>query len=367
MADRVWSEAECWQAVQSRDRAGDGVFVYAVQTTGVYCRPSCASRQPRRENVRFFALPAAAEAVGFRPCKRCCQQQAALSDPRAALVQAVCVHIDAHLDQPGQLTLAALADRFAYAPRHLTEVFGRVLGITPRQYAEARRMEALRRSLHSAGSVAEAVYAVGYGSLSRAYARTGLLGMTPRQYQRGARDIAIGWATTETTFGVLLLAATLRGLCAAGLYADEAAALAALRAEVPQAMLMRDDALLPLAEALAAHVASGTPVPDLPLDVQATAFQARVWAALRAIPRGHTRSYRQIAEEIGQPSAVRAVASACAGNPLALLIPCHRVIGSDGSLRGYRWGVERKALLLECEAVPENTQGEPPARPAQTD
>ena len=365
MSGTEWSEAQCWQAVQSRDRAGDGVFVYAVQTTGVYCRPSCASRQPRRENVRFFALPAAAEAQGFRPCKRCRPQQATPHDPQAVLAQAVCAHIDAHLDQPEQLTLAALAAHFCYAPRHLTTVFGRVLGITPHQYAEARRMQALRSSLQHAGSVAEAVYAAGFSSLSRAYERSGQLGMTPGQYQQGARDVRIGWATTETAFGVLLLAATPRGLCAAGLYADEAQALAALRDEVPQAVLERDDSLLPLAEALKAHVASGAPAPDVPLDVQATTFQARVWAALRAIPRGHTRSYRQVADEIGQPTAVRAVASACGSNRLALLIPCHRVIGSDGGLHGYRWGVERKALLLQSEMAPENTQGEPVARPAR--
>ena len=365
MSGTEWSEAQCWQAVQSRDRAGDGVFVYAVQTTGVYCRPSCASRQPRRENVRFFALAAAAEAQGFRPCKRCRPQHAVPHDPQAALARAVCAHIDAHLDQPEQLTLAALAAHFCHAPRHMTTVFAQVLGITPRQYAEARRMQALRSTLHRAGSVTEAVYAAGFGSLSRAYERIGQLGMTPGQYQQGARDVRIGWATAETPFGVLLLAATPRGLCAAGLYADEAQALAALRDEVPQAVLERDDSLLPLAEALKAHVASGAPAPDVPLDVQATAFQARVWAALRAIPRGHTRSYRQVADEIGQPTAVRAVASACGSNRLALLIPCHRVIGSDGGLHGYRWGVERKALLLQSEMAPENTQGEPVARPAR--
>ena len=341
-----------WQAVAGRDRSADGQFVFAVKTTGVYCRPSCASRPPRRENVTFFALPAQAESAGFRPCKRCRPQEAQIADPRAQLAQQVADYLAAHCEDSEALALDAIGEAVGYAPGHVSAVFRDILGVTPRQYAEALRLRGLRSRLQAGAPVTEAIYASGYGSPSRVYEQADdALGMTPAAYRRGAPGLTIAYAVRETWLGWLLVAQTERGLCSVGLYDNAETAEAALRAEFPAATLVEDDgALAERVEAILAHLDGEPATLDLPLDVRATAFQLRVWRALRAIPRGETRTYSEIAAAIGEPSAVRAVASACAHNQAAIVVPCHRVIGKDGSLTGYRWGVERKRALLEREA-----------------
>ncbi|MBL8146887.1 MAG: bifunctional DNA-binding transcriptional regulator/O6-methylguanine-DNA methyltransferase Ada [Anaerolineae bacterium] len=341
-----------WQAVARRDQAANGQFVYAVRTTGVYCRPSCASRQPRRENVTFFALPALAEAAGYRACKRCHPREAHIADSRALLAQEVAAYLAAHIDDSAALALEAIGAAVGYAPGHVSAVFKDVLGVTPRQYAEALRLQAFKAHLRDGLAVTEAIYAAGYGSPSRVYEQAGgALGMTPAAYRRGGAGVTIAYSLRETQLGWLLAGQTERGLCAVGLYDDPVTAETALCAEFPQAELTRDDrALAARVDAIVAHLDGHSASLDLPLDVRATAFQRRVWQALRAIPSGETRTYSQIAAAIGQPAAVRAVAGACANNRAAIVIPCHRVIGKDGSLAGYRWGIERKRALLELEA-----------------
>jgi len=340
-----------WQAVQGRDRSADGEFVYAVRTTGVYCRPSCASRLPKRENVAFFALPAAAEAAGFRACRRCNPRSVQPVNPQAALVESMCDHLRAHADDGEALTLGALSSRFHYSPQHLHELFRSTLGITPRQYVEVIRMEQFRQELRTSKQVTEALYEAGFSSPSRVYEHAASrMGMTPRQYQRLGADISIRWGTAPTPFGTLLIGLTERGACAVGLYDDPQSAENALEAEFPRSTLIADDtAVRELAAQIVDNIQQGAPLPDLSLDVQATAFQWKVWRALQTIPRGETRTYGEVARMIGEPTAARAVAAACASNHAAIVIPCHRVIGSSGDLRGYKWGVERKAKLLEAE------------------
>jgi AraC family transcriptional regulator, regulatory protein of adaptative response / methylated-DNA-[protein]-cysteine methyltransferase len=347
-------EEQAWQAVAGRDKQADGTFVYAVRTTGVYCRPSCASRTPRRENVAFFPLPAAAEHAGFRACKRCRPHDLAPADPRTALAQRIADHLDAHCDDSEATSLAAMSETFSYAPGWLQEVFRETVGVTPHQYLEAVRLRRFRHELKTRETVADAVYSAGYGSVSRAYERASdRLGMTPAQYQKGAPQVDIRYTVARTALGMLLVAVTERGVCAVGLYDDAEAAASALAREYPQAVLARaDDALGGVLAGVLATVTEGAaPAPDLAFDVQATAFQWKVWRALQQIPPGETRTYSQIAHAIGQPSAARAVAAACARNHLAVLIPCHRVIGADGALRGYKWGVARKAALLAREGA----------------
>ncbi|MBE2185103.1 MAG: methylated-DNA--[protein]-cysteine S-methyltransferase [Anaerolineae bacterium] len=339
-----------WQAVQTRSKEADGEFVYAVRTTHIYCRPSCNSRQPKRENVEFFVLPAAAEAVGYRACKRCQPRAAKPVNPRAALVQSICDYLNEHTGNVSKISLEALGQEFNFAPQYLQETFRAVLGITPRQYAEARRLDRFKQQLREGGSVTEAIYEVGYGSPSRVYEKAaGQLGMTPAQYRQQAAGIHITYIVQPTHYGALLIALTDRGVCAVGLYDDAQSAAAALSREYSLAKIEQDQALAPLAQAVIAHIDSGAPLPDLAWDVQATAFQWRVWQALIKIPRGETRTYGEIAHAIGAPTAARAVAAACGSNKLALVIPCHRVIGSSGELRGYKWGIERKRELLASE------------------
>lgn len=350
-----------WQAVTHRDRSADGQFVYAVRTTGVYCRPSCGSRQPRPENVTFFALPAQAEAASYRPCKRCHPREACNANPSTQLAQQVACYLAAHVDDSAALSLEAIGEAVGYAPGHVGTVFKDVLGVTPRQYAEGLRLQSFKAHLRDGVPVTEAVFAAGYGSTSRVYEQAGnALGMTPAVYRRGAPGVTITYTIRETWLGWLLAGQTERGLCAVGLYDSPQAAETSLCAEFPGAALTQDDPVLSARiDTILSHL-DGRPSPlDLPLDVRATAFQQRVWQALRAIPCGETRTYSEIAAAIGEPSAVRAVASACAHNHAAIVIPCHRVIGKDGSLTGYRWGVERKRALLELEAQehPEPTQG----------
>jgi AraC family transcriptional regulator of adaptative response/methylated-DNA-[protein]-cysteine methyltransferase len=345
------SEAGRWRAFERRDRDADGAFVVAVRTTGIYCRPSCPARRPRRENVAFYSDPERAEAAGFRACLRCRPREVAA---QTQLVQQVCAHIDAHLDE--SVTLAELSAATGVSPHHLQRTFKRALGVSPRAYAEARRLEAFRARLkhdNGAVSVTDALYDAGYGSSSRLYERApAQLGMTPSAYRRGGAGMRIGYSMAPCALGQLLVAATERGVCLISLADSDAELRATLEREFPAAELTRDDDTGPLGadlRAIVEYLAGERQALDLPVDVRATAFQWRVWEALQTIPYGATRSYGDVARAIGQPSAVRAVAQACASNPVALVIPCHRVVRAGGQLGGYRWGVERKQALLDRE------------------
>jgi AraC family transcriptional regulator of adaptative response/methylated-DNA-[protein]-cysteine methyltransferase len=336
---------ERWQAVLDRNQDYDGQFVFAVHTTGIYCRPSCPSRRPRRENVQFFALPNQAEQAGFRPCRRCQPDQAGRDEPHQALIQQIC----RVLDEAGEHipTLDELGQQFHLSPYHLQRTFKRLVGVTPRQYAAARRLDRFKAHLKEGETVTEAVYEAGYPSSSSAYEQT--LGMTPAHYRRRGQGLDITYAITPCALGWLLVAATGRGVCAVRLGDSEAELETLLAEEFPDAALERGDLDQEVA-ALLDYLSGTQPRLDLPLDVQATAFQRRVWDVLRTIPYGSTRSYQEVAEALGQPSAVRAVARACATNPAALVIPCHRVVRADGSLAGYRWGIARKQALLAMES-----------------
>jgi AraC family transcriptional regulator of adaptative response/methylated-DNA-[protein]-cysteine methyltransferase len=339
-----------WQAVSDRDRSYDGAFVYAVRSTGIYCRPSCPSRRPRREQVQFFDGPAAAEQAGFRPCRRCQPDKAAVEDPNLVLVEQMCRYLAASDDHTP--TLEELAQRFHMSPYHLQRTFKRLVGVTPKQYAAAQRAERLKAHLKEKQTVTEAIYEAGYPSSSSAYSpAAGQLGMTPATYRRGGRDTAIAYTITPCPLGYLLVAATPKGICAVRLGDSEQELAAALAGEFAAAALVRSDhALAPWVATIQDYLHGGHPSMDLPLDLRATAFQRRVWTALQQIPYGATQSYSQVAQAIGQPTAARAVARACATNPAALVIPCHRVVREDGSLSGYRWGIERKETLLAQEA-----------------
>jgi AraC family transcriptional regulator of adaptative response/methylated-DNA-[protein]-cysteine methyltransferase len=345
---RVADEERCWQAVLARGGAAAPPFVWAVRGGGVYCLPSCPSPRPRRDAVVFFPLPEVAEQAGLRPCRRCRPERAA-GDPHAATVRAVCRYVEANLEGP--LGLDVLGREAGLSPQHLQRVFKRITGITPRQYADACRLGRLKAHLRENGTVTTAMYAAGYGSSSRLYERASAqLGMTPATYKHGGRHVRLRYTVADSPLGRLLLAATDRGISA--LYLGDAVGPleAELRREFPAAELARDDAglglwLAPILE----HLRGRQPHLDLPLDVRATAFQWRVWQELQAIPYGSTRTYREVAEALGQPSAVRAVARACATNPVSVVIPCHRVVRGDGSLAGYRWGLGRKRQLLDRE------------------
>lgn len=353
--ERVTAEAENalrWQAIERRDKAADGRFWYSVATTGVYCRPSCAARRPRREHVAFHLSPAAAESAGFRPCKRCRPNEAGPVDRHAAMVAVACRSIE-HAVEDGEPTprLADLAAAAKLSPFHFHRVFREAVGITPRGYAAAQRAQRVREELAEGGSVTEAIYAAGYGSNSRFYEHsTALLGMRPVAYRDGGRDTEIRFAVGQCSLGAILVAATATGVCAIRFGDDAQALVEALQDRFPKARLVGGD---PQFERLVAKVVglveAPKSTPDLPLDIRGTAFQQQVWAALRTIPAGHTATYAQIASRIGAPHAARAVAQACAANPLAVAIPCHRVVRTDGGLSGYRWGVERKRTLLQRE------------------
>ena len=340
-----------WRIVLARDRHYDGAFVYAVQSTGIYCRPSCPSRRPRREHVTFFPVPEAAEVAGFRPCRRCRPSVASPPDPGVPLVRTVCRLIDAHPDRPA--SLAILSARAGVTSHRLLRTFKRVLGISPRQYRDARRLDRFKTELRSRGRVSPALYEAGYGSSSRVYEQAhARLGMTPATYSRGAPGIRVTYTVVPSALGRLLVATTARGICRVSLGSGADELEAGLRTEFPAAELRRDRGALAASVGALLRYLDGRAEPlDLPLDVRATAFQHRVWETLRRIPYGGTRSYAEIAHAIGKPSAARAVARACATNPAALVIPCHRVVRADGGLGGYRWGVARKRALLEQERV----------------
>ncbi|MGH7109609.1 MAG: bifunctional DNA-binding transcriptional regulator/O6-methylguanine-DNA methyltransferase Ada [Stellaceae bacterium] len=349
MRERTMLDLEqCWAAVEGRDSSADGRFVYGVATTGVFCRPGCASRSPRRENVRFFADAEAAEAAGFRPCKRCRPSEASAAARHLAAVERACALLRDSETVPSLDRLAAAAGLSRY---HFHRVFKQITGTTPRDYARAQRIGRFGEALAAGESVAAAVYAAGFGSSSRAYeAAPSALGMTPGRRRQGGEGETIRFVTLETPLGWALVAATHRGICMTALADDRDSLLAHLRTRFPAASLCAEDAVLRAwAERIVRFITRPEADLDLPLDIRGTAFEARVWRALRKIPLGQTASYAEIAAAIGAPKAVRAVARACAANRLALLVPCHRVVRSDGDLAGYRWGVERKRALLARE------------------
>ena len=350
----AWDEAARWAALATRDARADGRFVFAVRTTGVYCRPSCAARAARPENVTFHATCAEAEAAGFRACKRCRPNAPALAERRAGAVAEACRRIDAAEEAPD---LKTLAHAVGMSPFHFHRVFRATTGVTPRAYAAARRAARLAARLQQAGSVTEAVYEAGYGTASRFYATApGRLGMSPTAYRKGGLGAAIRFAVGECTLGAILVAATEAGLCAILLGDDRDVLVRDLQGRFPRAALSAGDIEF---ERWVADVVGFVEAParglDLPLDIGGTAFQQRVWAALRAIPVGVTVTYAEVARAIGEPMAVRAVAQACAANRLAVAIPCHRVVRTDGSLSGYRWSVTRKRDLLAREKAGSST------------
>ncbi|HMI85547.1 MAG TPA: bifunctional DNA-binding transcriptional regulator/O6-methylguanine-DNA methyltransferase Ada [Polyangiaceae bacterium] len=337
-----------WTAVLGRDRASDGKFFYSVKTTGVFCRPSCAARTPRPENVAFHSSVAAAEKQGFRPCKRCRPKGASVAEDQARRVAEICQHLERAENTP---SLAELADRTGWSVYHLHRVFRAVTGLTPKAYAEGRRAERMRTTLGRSRTVTEAIYDAGYNSSGRFYEKADdVLGMTPATFRAGGARAEIRFAIGECSLGSILVASSSRGVCAISLGNDPATLARELQDRFPQAELIGGDAEF---ERLVAEVVGLVEAPrvgfDLPLDVRGTAFQERVWRALRKIPAGETASYRDIAQRIGFPKAIRAVAQACAANTLAVAIPCHRVVRSDGAASGYRWGVERKLDLLRRE------------------
>jgi AraC family transcriptional regulator of adaptative response/methylated-DNA-[protein]-cysteine methyltransferase len=341
------SETQCWNAIMARDRNFDGRFFFGVVTTGVYCRPSCPSRHPLRGNVRFFEAPAAAEQAGLRPCLRCHP----LAD-RTAAIQDLCRYLEEHCEE--RPDLATMAARAGVSRFHLQRTFKAEVGLTPKQYLEAHRMGRLKQTLRDAKDVTEAVYEAGFGSASRVYERAGTrLGMTPKQYRQGGGGVTIAYRAMESPFGLAMVGATARGLCFVQFGETQAELAESLGKEYPSATLVPADESDPQfgrwCEALAGLLTDGRQALDLPLDIQATAFQMRVWDYLRTIPRGEVRSYAQVAAGIGQPSAARAVARACASNRVAVAIPCHRVVRGDGAAGGYRWGAERKQALLARE------------------
>lgn len=361
MIENFAGDAQRWAAVLRRDRAADGAFLYSVKTTGVYCRPSCPARRPRPVNVAFHLTCAAAEQAGFRPCRRCRPDEAPPAERHAALAVRACRAIEASDRMPDLASLAAAAGVSRF---HFLRVFKAATGLTPRAYATARRADRVRAALPAEATVTDAIYAGGFQTSSRFYeASAGLLGMAPSAFRRGGAGVRIRFATAGCSLGSILVAATAKGLCAILLGDDPDALVRDLRERFPRADLAAGE---PDFQAWVATVIGFVEAPalglDLPLDVAGTAFQHRVWQALRDIPPGSTATYAEIASSVGAPGASRAVAGACAANPLAVAIPCHRVVRTDGTLSGYRWGVERKRALIAREAAA--VRPGPPARPA---
>ena len=338
-----------WRTIFNKDPAADGQFLFGVSITGVYCRPSCGARRPRPENVTFFATTAEAKAAGFRPCQRCQPDQPPLAERHAALVTALCRHMEQAEAPP---SLESLAEQAGLSPWHMHRIFKSVTGLTPRQYALALRKTRLQTQLASGSSVTEALHAAGFGSAAGFYAASAaVLGMTPRRYRAGGADADIHYAIGHCSLGAVLVAASAAGICAISLGDAPDTLASELRGRFPQARLSQGDATFAaqLAQVIALVEDPGC-APALPLDIRGTAFQQRVWQALQGIPPGSTLSYTELARRVGAPAAVRAVASACAANVLAVAIPCHRAVRSDGGLAGYRWGIARKRALLDRES-----------------
>ena len=338
-----------WHAVVARDAQADGAFVYSVRTTGVYCRPSCAARSPRPENVAFHASAAEARRAGFRACLRCRPDDEASGSRQAEMVADLCRYIESADDEP---SLDQLAKHAGISSSHLHRTFKAATGLTPKAYAQAHRARRMRDALTSAGTVTDAIYGAGYNSGGRFYAQADqVLGMTPTNFRAGGAETEIRFAVGQCSLGAILVAASARGVCAILIGDDPDALARELQDRFASAVLVGGDAAF---ERLVAQVVGLVAAPavglDLPLDVRGTAFQQRVWQALRDIPVGQTSSYADIADRIGAPKSIRAVAQACAANALAVAIPCHRVVRTGGDLSGYRWGVERKRALLQREA-----------------
>jgi AraC family transcriptional regulator of adaptative response/methylated-DNA-[protein]-cysteine methyltransferase len=347
-------DARCWDAVQRRDTSAADAFVYAVRTTGVYCRPTCGSRRPRRENVSFYATPGEAGEAGFRPCRRCRPEVGTIGFQPGAGAEAVGRAVAYIQARPGVVPpLAELARAAGSSPAQLQRNFSRLVGVSPRAYAQALRRERLKTALRRGDSVSRAGWDAGYGSSRQLYEQgADALGMAPASYRAGGEGLTLRHTVISTPAGPLLLAATERGLCAAWFGNDEAILGRALAKEYPSATLRRDDrGLAPMAEAIRRHLAEGAPLSQVPLDIGGTPFARAVWNTLRSIPYGDTRTYAEVAKEVGRPGAARAVGSACAANPVAVVIPCHRVVRADGSGGEYKWGVDRKRALLAREAL----------------
>ena len=335
-----------WTMVLARDMKADGQFVYAVKSTGIFCRPSCPSRRPGRDQVEFFDSPAEAQRAGYRACRRCTPAE---RNAQIAKVEAACRYIDQNLETT--LGLNQIARHAGMSPFHFQRLFKRILGISPRQYQQSKRSEKFKEALQTQPRITDAIYEAGYSSSSRAY-ETGAarLGMTPSAFRRKGQGEEISFTVIDTSLGKLLIAATPRGLCSVRFGVSDTALARELKQEFQAAGIRRDDeALQPLAAQVKNLLRAGAGAQAVALDIRGTAFQRRVWNALQGIPRGETRSYSEIAKQIGRPRAVRAVANACASNPVALVVPCHRVVQKNGNLAGYRWGVERKAALLKSE------------------
>ncbi len=345
-----------WHAVLERDRCHDGQFVYAVASTRVYCRPSCPSRRPSRKHVRFFPSPHQAEAAGFRACLRCRPASSNGTETEQRAARARRYMDDHHAGAP--LTLSQVAGAVGLSPGSLRRAFIRLVGMSPKAYSSGRRMIRFKTALRQGAQVTDAVYEAGFGSSSRVYERVaGALGMTPRAFRTGGAGVIIRHTTVRTPIGLMLVAATERGLVTVSLGDSARPLIAALRQDFPNATLCRDGRRLQPHVAAVLRCLKAVPRSgSLALDVHGTAFQWSVWKALQRIPRGETRSYREIARSLGCPSAARAVARACATNPVAIAIPCHRTIRSDGSLAGYRWGLRRKQRLLDLEQKPEQAR-----------
>jgi AraC family transcriptional regulator, regulatory protein of adaptative response / methylated-DNA-[protein]-cysteine methyltransferase len=347
----------CWNAVQNRDASSDGTFYYGVMTTGVYCRPSCPSRRAKRENVRFYSSPAAAERDGLRACLRCHPTAGSAQDPARERILAVCRYIEKHADSP--ITLADLSRESKLSRFHLQRSFKAVMGVSPKQYLDDLRLRnfktILRGDRKASKNVTGAIFEAGFGSLSRLYEKAGTeLGMTPIEYRSGGRGVDITYGFAPTPLGTMLLGATDRGLCFLQFGESKTQLCDALKHEYPEARLepLADPppaAFQKWVEALNRYLDGQEPDLRLPINVRATSFQMKVWKYLQSIPAGEVHSYQEVAQGIGRPKAARAVANACASNHVAIAIPCHRVIRGNGELGGYRWGLERKRALLENE------------------
>ena len=339
-----------WSIVQARDGRYDGQFYYGVTSTHIFCRPSCPSRRPTRERVAFFDDAAAAAAAGFRPCRRCHPLDDAIPQPHRDLIAEICRELTEATTIP---SLAELGARYAMSPYHLQRIFTRAVGISPHQFAARQRRERAREQLRAGADVTTAIFDAGYQTSSTFYAHdAAALGMAPAHFRRGGEGVQVRYATAPSALGLLLVAATERGVCFVALGDDAADLLRGLRTDYPAAITADQDvALSSHVQVMLDYLAGHIPHPDLPLDVRATAFQEQVWQFLRRIPPGTTLAYHEVAAELGQPSATRAVAHACATNPVSLVIPCHRVRRTDGTLGGYRWGLGRKATLIAAERL----------------
>lgn len=342
------SDAAKWSAVIARDASKDGTFVVGVRSTGIYCKPSCPAKHPRMEQVLFFSRPYDAETAGFRACLRCHPNGGVPT--RTEQIQIVCDYIKSNLSR--RHTLSSLSSKAGLSPFHFQRTFRKVLGVSPREYVEALRLERMKHSLRQGETVINALYKAGFSSRSRVYEKNrALLGVNPGAFRRGGKGLQIGYTIVDSPIGRLLLGATDRGLCAVCIGGSDQTVEAALREDYYAADLRRDDhQMMNWAKEFSKYFGGTQLSPALPIDVQATAFQWKVWKQIQAIPYGATLSYSEIAEKIGKPRAVRAVANACGANHVALLIPCHRVVGKNGRLGGYGWGVRRKRMLLSMES-----------------